>query len=94
MTQHTGRPLTHQDVIDAVNFHLADLLDYPPADAIYTYHPGMRCYEVSRAANGPGLAVWTVFIEKALPEDDALRLNVAAHLENKFAIAANVVLEW
>ena len=94
MLQETGRPVTHQDVIDAVNVFIADLLDNPPEEAIYTYHSGMHCYDVSAGVNSTGVAGWTVFIEKAFPEDDGLRLKIADHLEQRFGIGADVVLEW
>ena len=94
MLQETGRPVTHQDVIDAVNGFIADLLDNPPEEAIYTYHSGMRCYDVSFGVNSTGVEGWTVFIEKAFPEDDGLRLKIVDYLEQKFGIGADVVLEW
>ena len=94
MLQETGRPVTHQDVTDAVNVFIADLLDNPPEEAIYTYHSGMRCYDVSTGVNSASIQAWTVFIEKALPEDDGLRLKIVDYLEQKFGIGADVVLEW
>jgi hypothetical protein len=94
MLQETGRPVTHQDVIDAVNGFIADLLDNPPEESSYTYHPGMGCYDVSAGVISAGVAGWTVFIEKAFPEDDGLRLKIADYLEEKFSIGTDVVLEW
>ena len=94
MAMPSGRSVTHQQVIDAVNVFIAELLEDPPKDANYTYNPGMRCYDVSFGVQGTGIEGWNVFIDKALPEDDGLRINICEYLENKFGIGASVVLEW
>ncbi len=94
MAQMSGRPVTDQQVIDAVNVFIADLLDDPPENTIYTYNPGMRCYDVAFGVISSGAEGWNVYIEKAFPEDDGMRLSVCEYLESKFGIGADVVLEW
>ncbi len=89
-----GRPVTDQDVIDAANVFISNLLDDPPENAIYDYNPGMRCYDVSFGVLSSGTEGWSVFVERALPEDDGLRMNICEYLEGKFGIGVNVVLEW
>lgn len=90
MAQAFGRKLTQQDVMETVNVFITNLLDDPPEDTVYNYNPGMRCYEVTSGVNTD----WTVYIDKAFPEDDGLRLDICELLETKYGIAASVVLEW
>lgn len=85
---------TPVQVMDTVNVYISDLIDEPPDTAIYTYNPGMRCYDASFGLISTGIDGWKVFIDKALPEDDGLRISIAEHLYAKYGTGAEVVLEW
>lgn len=74
---------THTAVITAVNNFITD----------YT-NPGLHCYDAIHGVNSTRDAVWTVFLDKALPQDDSLRLDIAEHLAAQLDIGADVVLEW
>lgn len=74
---------THAAVISAVN---AFITDYS--------HPGLHCYDAVHGVNSTGDEVWTVFLGKAFPQDDSLRLDIAEHLAAQLNIGADVVLEW
>ena len=85
---------TPVQVMDAVNLFITDLLEDPPDTAIYDYNPGMRCYDASFGIINTGAEGWKVFIDKALPEDDGLRISIAEHLYAKYGAGVEVVLEW
>lgn len=74
---------THAAVISAVN---AFITDYS--------NPGLHCYDATHGVNSTGDEVWTVFLGKAFPQDDGLRLDIAEHLAAQLDIGADVVLEW
>lgn len=74
---------THAAVITAVNNFITD----------YT-NPGLHCYDAIHGVNSTGDAAWTVFLGKALPQDDSLRLDIAERLAEQLDIGADVVMEW
>ncbi len=74
---------THAAVISAVN---AFITDYS--------NPGLHCYDAVHGVNSTGDEGWTVFLGKAFPQDDGLRLDIAEHLAAQLDIGADVVLEW
>ena len=94
MARMSGPPITQQRVMDAVNVFISELVDDPPENVIYEYNPGMRCYEVVFGTTEAGTKGYTAYIEKALPEDDGLRISLAEFLQEKFGIEADIVLEW
>ena len=74
---------THAAVISTVNNFITDHTN-----------PGLHCYDAIHGVNSTGDGVWTVFLGKALPQDDSLRLDIAEHLAAQLDIGADVVLEW
>ena len=74
---------THAAVISAVN---AFITDYS--------NPGLHCYDAINGVNSTGDEGWTVFLGKALPQDDSLRLELSERLYDRLGIGADVVLEW
>ncbi|MYC29931.1 MAG: hypothetical protein F4X65_07575 [Chloroflexi bacterium] len=94
MAGMSGRPITEQRIMDAVNVFISELVDDPPENVIYEYNPGMRCYEVTFGTTEAGTRGYTAYIEKALPEDDGLRITIVEFLHEKFGIESDIVLEW
>lgn len=60
---------THTAVISAVN---AFITDYN--------NPGLHCYDAIHGVNSTGDEGWTVFLGKAFPQDDSLRLDISERL--------------
>lgn len=85
---------THAEVINITQEFIDGLLHRVEEAGSRLYHPGLHCYDAVSGVNRTGDAVWTVFLGKAFPGDDGLRLELAEHLYDRLGIGSDVALEW
>ena len=85
---------TPAQVIDSTQEFIDALLNRPPSEVSRSYHPGLHCYDAISGVNSTGDAVWLVLLEKAHPDYDELRLEIADYLYDRWGVGADVALEW